>query len=81
MTVRKNFVFDETVAEHLTELAKENGTSMTAIVQELIEERYKSSRVKKRLEAFERSVAIADHSFDGMLKDKSIQSIKADMDV
>ncbi len=77
MTVRKNFVFDETVAEHLTELAEENGTSMTAMVQELIEERYKSSRVKKRLEAFDRIAGSANGLFVG----KTIQSIKADTDV
>jgi macrodomain Ter protein organizer (MatP/YcbG family) len=81
MTVRKNFVFDESVAEHLAELAKENGKSMTAMVQEIIEDRYRSSRVKKRLEAFENSIAIADREFKGMLKERSIQSVKADMDV
>jgi macrodomain Ter protein organizer (MatP/YcbG family) len=81
MSIRKNFVFDEAVAEHLAELAKENGKSMTAMVQELIEDRYRSSSVKKRLEAFENSIEIADREFKGMLKERNIQSIKADMDV
>jgi len=77
MTVRKNFVFDEEVAEHLAELAKQEKKSQTAFVQELIEEHYKSHKVKKRLKAFDKLVGKAD----GLFVDESIQSIKGKMDV
>jgi len=76
-TVRKNFVFDQEVAMHLEELAKESKQSMTSLVQEMVEERYKSVKVKKRLEAFEKFSGSAN----GLFTEKSIQSIKADMDV
>lgn len=77
MTVRKNFVFDEEVASHLEEMAKENGKSMTSFVEELIEERYGSKKVAKRLEAFESFAGSATGSFGNA----TIQSIKADKDV
>ena len=81
VTVRKNFVLDAEVASHLEELAKENNQSMTSFVQEMVEERYRSVRAKKRAEAFNRSVEIADTFSSGLLVGKSIQKIKADMDV
>jgi len=80
-TVRKNFVLDADVAKHLEELAKENNQSMTSFVQEMVEEKYKSVRVKKRLEAFHKSIDIAKTFSSGLLVGKSVQSIKADMDV
>ena len=76
-TVRKNFVFDEEIAMHLEELAKESNQSMTSLVQEMVEERYRSVRVQKRLEAFEKFAGSANRLFT----DKSIQSIKAEMNV
>ena len=81
VTVRKNFVLDAEVASHLEELAKENNQSMTSFVQEMVEERYRSVRAKKRAEAFNRSVEIAETFSSGLLVGKSIQNIKADMDV
>ncbi|MEA1954540.1 MAG: hypothetical protein U9O24_09135 [Campylobacterota bacterium] len=80
-TVRKNFVFDEEVAMHLEELAKESKQSMTSLVQEMVEERYRSVKVKKRLEAFNRSVEIGNTISKGLFVGKSVQSIKAEMDV
>lgn len=76
-TVRKNFVFDITIAQHLEELARETKQSMTTMIQELIEERYKQIRVKKRLKLLEEM----DGSANGMLTDFSIQSVKANRDV
>jgi len=81
VTVRKNFVLDAEVASHLEELAKENNQSMTSFVQEMVEERYRSVRAKKRAEAFNRSVEIAETFSSGLLVGKSMQNIKADMDV
>ena len=81
VTVRKNFVFDVEVASHLEELAKESKQSMTSFVQEMVEDRYRSVRVKKRLEAFNKSIDIANTFSAGLLVGKSVQGIKADMDV
>jgi len=50
---------------------------MTALVQEMIEERYKQIKVKKRMEAFNRIKGSAT----GLIGDTSIQSIKANRDV
>ena len=80
-TVRKNFVFTEEVAMHLEEMAKENGQSMTSFVEEMVEDRYKSKKVAKRLEAFEKLVKLGEKEGAGLFKDKTIQSIKAEMDV
>ncbi len=72
-TVRKNFVFDREIALQLEEMAKNSNKSMTALVQEMIKERYKQLKDKKRLEAFNRIKGSAT----GLFSDESIQSIKA----
>ncbi len=77
MTVRKNFVFDEEVAVHLEEIAKEEGKSMTAVVQEMIEKHYADIRKRKKLEAAKRIVGSAT----GLFGDMTVQEIKANMDV
>jgi len=77
-TVRKNFVFHVEVARHLEELAQDQGQSMTSLVEELIEEKYKSKKVAKRLEAFQKFI---DGGKPGILGDESIQSIKTNKDV
>ncbi|HHB94739.1 MAG TPA: hypothetical protein ENK88_06310 [Campylobacterales bacterium] len=76
-TVRKNFVFDKNIASYLEELAKETKQSMTSLVQEMIEERYKQIKVKKRIKAFNRLKGSAT----GLFTDKSIQSIKANREL
>ncbi len=77
MTVRKNFVFDDEVAEHLEELAKDSGTSMTAVIQEMIEKSYADIAKRKKLEALKRIAG----SSNGLFGDLTIQEIKANMDV
>jgi predicted DNA-binding protein len=76
-TVRKNFVFQKEVAEHLEAIAKKEDKSMTAIVQELIEKKYDEISVEEKLEAL--------HAFagsgTGLFGDLTIQQIKANMDV
>ena len=72
-TVRKNFVFDKQISLYLEELAKDTKQSMTALVQEMIENRYKQIKAKKRLQAFNRMKGSATGLFDN----ESIQSIKA----
>ena len=76
-TVRKNFVFDAKVASHLEELANRDKKSMTAFLQDVIEERYEEIEAQKKLEAFEEFLSLTKGAFDG----RSIQEIKADMDV
>jgi len=73
-TIRKNFVFDVNVAMHLEELAKETKSSMTALLQDMIEERYKKIKAKKRIQA----LTNIDDAFSGSIGNKSIQDIKAD---
>ena len=63
MTVRKNFIFDEDVAEHLKEIAKAEGKTQTQIAQEAIEERYKKISIQKKLDVLDE---IYD-SFHGLL--------------
>lgn len=77
LTVRKNFVFDKNIALYLEELAKETKQSMTSLVQEMIEERYKEIKVKKRMEAFNRIKGSAT----GLLTDTSIQELKANREL
>ena len=77
MTVRKNFVFDEEIAAHLKEIAKRNGTTQTEIVRNLIEEKYQEISVAEKLEALHRIAGSANGLFVG----KSVQSIKAEMNV
>ena len=50
---------------------------MSAVIQELIEDKYKELRVKKRVEAFEKIKGCAT----GLLGDFSVQSVKANMHV
>jgi len=76
-TVRKNFAFEEDIAKKLEELAKESKKSMTAFIQELIEERYKQKMHKRKIEAFKK----INGSATGLLKDKSIQSIKSEYEI
>ncbi len=54
MTIRKNFNFDEKVAEHLEEMAKLEGKTQTEITQEALEEKYKKISIKKKLDALDR---------------------------
>ncbi len=76
-TVRKNFVFDKQVSIHLEELAKDAKQSMTALLQEMIENRYRQIKAKKRLQAFDRLKGSAT----GLLSKESIQSIKAELEI
>ncbi len=76
-TVRKNFVFDATVASHLEELANKDQKSMTAFLQEAIEERYEEIEVQKKLDAMNAFLK----STRGLLGGTTIQEVKANWDV
>ncbi len=75
MTVRKNFLFDEDVAQHLKDIAKKANVSQTQVVKDLIEEKYGEISVEEKLAAIDRIAG----SCNGMFVGKSIQSIKAEM--
>lgn len=77
MTVRKNFNFDETVAKHLEEIAKEEGKTQTQIAQEAIEERYRQMSNKKKLEIFDE---IQD-AFHGLLTDVDAKAARIEQAV
>ena len=77
MTIRKNFLFDGEIAEHLKAIAEREGTNQTEVVRNLIEEKYQEISVEEKLRLLNE---IAD-SANGLFFGKSIQSIKADMDV
>lgn len=76
-TVRKNFAFEASVAEHLEELAVSMHTSLTKVVQELIEERYSEILKRKKIEA---AMSIVGSS-NGVFGDLTIQEIKANRNV
>lgn len=73
--VRKNFIFDPTVAQHLEELAASQGKSLTKTVQDLVEERYKEVEKQHKLELFKTLVG----SGNGLFTHFSIQDIKSRM--
>ncbi len=77
MTVRKNFIFDEETAEHLKKIAEKEGKTQSQVVRELIEKEYAEISKEEKLEAFRSIVGSMPDAFVG----KSIQSIKASMDV
>jgi hypothetical protein len=75
MTIRKNFLLDDEVVQHLKKLAQEENATQTDIVRNLIEEKYDEINKKEKLKIFN---SIIPMPF-GSLVDKSIQSIKAEM--
>ena len=77
MTIRKNFLFDEEVVEHLKDIASRENTSQTQVIKDLIEEKYEKYSIDEKLEAF---YAFAG-SGTGLYGDLTIQEIKANMDV
>ena len=77
MTIRKNFLLDYEIVKHLEQLAKDANTTQTQIVKTLIEQKYKEISQKEKIEAFNSLVG----SMNGILTNKSLQSIKADIDV
>jgi hypothetical protein len=76
--IRKNFVFDAIVAEHLEILAKEHQVSMTALLQDMIEKAYAEIEKRKKIEIAKSLIGHANGLFGN---EKSIQTIKAERDV
>ena len=74
MTIRKNFLLDETIAKHLEAIAQKENTTQTNVIKNMIEERYQEYSRQEKLEAFR-----AIKGISGAFLGKSIQSIKAEM--
>jgi hypothetical protein len=74
-TIRKNFVFEQAVALHLEELSQSMNKSLTKVVQELIEDRYKEIDKQKKLKAAMEFAGSATGTFGEL----NIQEIKAEM--
>lgn len=87
MTVRKNFLFDDEVAQHLEKIAKDAGITQTQVVKDLIQEKYEVVSVKEKLEALDRIIQSVKNSepntflqqFDAD-DTKIIQKVKAMME-
>lgn len=77
MTIRKNFLFDEEIVEHLEKIAQQENSNQTQVLKNLIEEKYQEISVQEKLEAL---YAFAG-SGTGLFGDLTIQEIKANMDV
>ena len=54
MTIRKNFLFEQKMAEELEKIAKEEGKTQTQITQEALKAYLKKKKREKRLEALDR---------------------------
>jgi predicted DNA-binding ribbon-helix-helix protein len=75
MTIRKNFIFDEEIAQHLEELAAKQNITQTQLIKNMIEEKYEEISVQEKLEAFRSIIPMPAGSLVG----KSIQSAKEEM--
>lgn len=51
MTIRKNFLFDEEIVEHLEKIAQKEGKNQTQILRDLIEKSYERISLEEKLEA------------------------------
>ena len=76
MTIRKNFLFDDEVVQHLKKIAQNENITQTRAIQNMIEEKYQEISVKEKLEALDSITGW----MNGLIGDKvSIQSIKMEM--
>jgi len=88
MTIRKNFIFDDTIAEHLKAIAEREGTNQTEVVRNLIEEKYQEISKEEKLAALNRLLKQSKEAgqnpfLEQFDKDdnKILQKVKAMMDV
>lgn len=88
MTVRKNFLLDDEIVEHLKKIAEREETNQTEVVRNLIEEKYKEIAKDERLEAFNRLIKQSKEAGENQFlrqfspdDNKILQQTKAMMDV
>ena len=75
MTIRKNFLLENEVAKHLEEIAKKQNTTQTAVIKEIIEEKYMEISAKEKLEILNQ----LSGSMEGMFTNITVQEIKKEM--
>ena len=87
MTIRKNFLLEEEIAQNLEKIAKDAGVTQTQVVKNLIQDKYEEISVKEKLEAFEQIMQSVNHSgankfLEQFEKDdtKILQKVKAMME-
>ncbi len=76
--VRKNIVISENMDKALREMAEYYKKSQSSLIEELLEEKLKEYKRKKRKEAFERIVKRAKY-FAGVTQNKTFQELKEEM--
>ena len=72
MTIRKNFLFEEKMADALEKMAKEEGKTQTQITQEALEIYMREKKREKRLKALEQLKG----SLTGMIGDIDLKEIR-----
>jgi predicted DNA-binding protein len=77
MTIRKNFLLDDEVAEHLKKIAQKNATTQTEVIKNLIEKEYEEVSKEEKLEAFYKFAG----SGTGLWGELTLQEVKANRDV
>jgi macrodomain Ter protein organizer (MatP/YcbG family) len=77
MTVRKNFLLNEEIVEYLKKLAEQSKLTQTQVIKNLIEEQYEKIAIAEKLESLKKFAG----SGTGLFREKTVQSIKANMDV
>ncbi|CAA6803491.1 MAG: Unknown protein [uncultured Sulfurovum sp.] len=77
MTIRKNFLLNEEIVEHLKKLAQESNLTQTQVIKNLIEEEYQKIAIVEKLEALKSFTG----SGTGLFDKETVQSIKANKDV
>jgi len=76
MTIRKNFLLNDDIAEHLETIAQRENTTQTNVIKNMIEERYEKYSAEEKLEALDKITGC----MNGLIGDNvSIQSIKMEM--
>jgi len=88
MTIRKNFLFDDEIVEHLKAIAERDGMNQTEVVRNLIEEKYQEIAKNEKLAAFQRLMkSVKENGPNPFLEQfnkndhKILQKVKAMMDV
>ncbi|WP_297456132.1 hypothetical protein [Persephonella sp.] len=76
--VRKNIVLSESVERALKEMAEYYKKPQSVLIEELLEEKIKEYRRKRRKEAFEQIVKRAEE-YAGVTEGKSFQELKEEM--
>ncbi len=72
MTVRKNFLLEQKMAQELEKMAKEEGKTQTQITHEALELYLKKKKREKRLEALDRLAG----SLSGKIGDVDIKEAR-----